>query len=404
MPDALRPLPFHAALADALQELEPGLWRWFASDDFGKKYADVVKLELLRSTYRLPRDSSDKLYAIAEEVARALDVDAPVTLYQAQEDVALNAGLVFLRDEAHVVLSGPVVQTLTDAEVRALFGHELAHHRLWTESSGRFRTAESLVEHIASHPGGAPSHVQSALRQRRWTEIYADRGALVACDDLATAVSCLVKMTTGLREVDAGAYLAQAEEAIRASAAKPSQGVTHPEAFIRAFALQGWHRGDGDEPTQRLIEGVLELETLDIVQQTGLTRATRDLVRTILAPSWMKTDATLAHARRFFPDTTFSDVDAPAARMPEGGESIDEYAAYLLLDFGMADPDIEEVSLAHAASIANDLGIGATMAKIARKELRMSAAAFAEIERRGAELAEQRRTPRPDGAEMERSL
>ena len=91
----LQPLEFHLALASTLEQHEPGLWRWFAGDDYGKKYAENVKLELLRATYRLPRESHEKLYAIATEVAQVLGVTVPLTLYQSQGSGVLNAGLVF---------------------------------------------------------------------------------------------------------------------------------------------------------------------------------------------------------------------------------------------------------------------------------------------------------------------
>jgi hypothetical protein len=384
----LRPLAFHEALARVLKQNEPGLWNWFASDDCGKKYADNVRLELLRSTYRLPRESHEKLYALGDEVAHVLGIDVPLTLYQAQSDGALNAGLVFVPGEAHVVLRGPVLQTLSDAELRALFGHELAHHKLWTDEGGRFHVANALIEHVVSQPSCASSHVQSALRHRRWTELYADRGSLLACGDLSAAIACLVKMSTGLREVDPEAYLAQAGEALGA-APQGSEGQTHPESFIRAFALKTWHRGEDEGPLRPLVEGPLELWTLDLVQQEDLTRATRRLLEAVLEPAWMRTEATLTHARRFFADASFESapVAQPADALPLGGSSIAEYFSYLLLDFAMTDADLEDQALAHAAHVGRRLGLDAVMPKLARKELRLSAASYADLEKRGAELA-----------------
>jgi len=390
MPDdrRLRPFAFHDALASTLEQHEPGLWRWFSSDDYGRKYADNVKLELLRSTYRLPLEGHQKLYALAAEVCAALELTVPLTLYQAQSDGALNAGLVFVRDEAHVVLQGAVLQTLGDAELKALLGHELAHHRLWTEAGGRFRVADSLTEYIVSQPGSAPSHQQSALRARRWTELYADRGSLLGCDDLPAAVACLVKMSTGLREVDAEAYLAQADEALRSSEGG-SEGRTHPEAFIRAFALRAWSRGEDEQVLKPLVEGPLELETLDLVQQQALTLETRQLLGRVLAPAWMKTEATLAHARRFFPDVNFEAPAPPAPLQPAAlpSTSLQEYFAYLLLDFALADPDLEDQALAHVAHLGQRLGLDGALPRLARKELRLSAASYAALERKGAELA-----------------
>lgn len=382
MPRSLSPLPFHRALADALETLEPGLFRWFASDSYGKKYEENVRLELLRFTYRMPRDAHATLYAMSDEVATALGLDVPITLYQAQEDGGLNAGLVFVPSEAHVVLRGPVLSTLTEGEQRALLGHELAHHVLWTSEARRYRTTDALIEHMTAHVHGAPSHVQSALRWRRWTEIFADRGGLAAGDDLHATIGCLVKMTTGLREVDAAAYLAQAEEVVGKDE-RSSEGLTHPETFIRAFALAAWHAGREDVLLDRLVAGKREIDALDLVQQRELTRGTRSLVDDILAPSFMQTESTLAHQRRFFPDA----VKEEPGLIAWDTESLAEYAAYVLLDFGMADPDIEEISMPHVVHLADRLGVATTFARIAKKELRMSAATFAELQREGRKRA-----------------
>jgi len=379
----LTPLPFHDALRGALRDLEPGLWSWYASDGFGKKYADDVRLELLRSTYRMPREQHALVYDIVDEIREAFGISAPATLYQAQEDGPMNAGLVFVPGELHVVFRGPIQAKLTEPELRALLGHELAHHKLWMDRDGEYRITGTLIDETAAR-GGSPSHVHSALRFRLWTEIYADRAGLLACDDLAAAVACLVKVGTGLDRVDGAAYLEQAAEAIGAKDTK-SEGHTHPASFILASALKSWVSGGDFAEIERLVEGPVEIDGLDLVQQRALTQTTRRLVDAILAPPLLRTDATLAHARRFFPDY------APTAAgesldLTGATESVAEYVAYVLLDFAMTDHEIEDVALAHVAALSKTLGIKPSFRKIAKKELKLSVAALSDLEGRGFSL------------------
>lgn len=234
---ALTPVSYHRALCDTLRELEPGLWNWFASDDFESRNADQIRLELLKSTYRMPPAVHPELHGLAHDVAQALGIDASLPLYQAQDEGAMNAGLFFVPGEIHIVFGGPVLKTLAELELKALLGHELAHYRLWTEQDGVFRVANELIEYMASQGGAPSSHVQSALRNRRWVELYADRGSLVATRDLRAAVGCLVKVGTGLTSADADSYIAQAEAG--------------DSLFVANRCLLELHLGFGldDEPT-----------------------------------------------------------------------------------------------------------------------------------------------------------
>lgn len=384
----LEPTRFHRALVETLRELEPGLWQWFASDRFGKGYADGVRVELLRSTYRVPSEDQSALYAIANEVRVAFDLDAPLTIYQSQEDGSLNAGLLFVPGEIHLVLRGPLTKTLDERELRALFGHELAHYELWTREGGIHRIAGALIEHVAASPRAAPSHIQTALRHRKWTEIYADRGAFAASDDVVASVALLVKVTTGLSEVNAEAYLAQAEEVLGEvpKDSRRSRSDTHPESVVRAWALARWANGERDDAHFRpLVEGPRTVEALDLLEQRELTSLTREVIRAIVAPEVMRTECVMTHARRFFPDETFAAGSPPVALQLE--PSIAEYFAYVLLDFAVIDPDLEDEGLAWMTRAARELGLRDAFQKVARKELRLSAATFGAIEHRGVELA-----------------
>jgi hypothetical protein len=133
------------------------------------------------------------------------------------------------------------------------------------------------------------------------------------------------------------------------------------------------------------VEGVVTLETIDLVQQRELAEHSRALLDRVLAPAWMRTDATLAHARRFFPDYVWSE---PAASEPPRAGPLAEYVAYVLLDFAVVDSSLGEVALARALTVAGELGVRDTFTALARKELRATAAALSHLEERAPALFE----------------
>src|SRR5688500_2919608 len=95
-PASLQVLPYHSALRDFLKLVDGDVWKWFAERRLSPKYADDVRFELLKSTYRIERDSQRSLYEQAEEVARQLGIAAPMTIYQAQNPLRLNASLAYV--------------------------------------------------------------------------------------------------------------------------------------------------------------------------------------------------------------------------------------------------------------------------------------------------------------------
>ena len=69
-------------------------------------------------TPRFSRDEFER--GMAEEVLGALRFKTPITFYQAQSGGGLNAALAFLPSEAHVILVGPILNTLSAAELKAI--------------------------------------------------------------------------------------------------------------------------------------------------------------------------------------------------------------------------------------------------------------------------------------------
>src|SRR5262245_6304873 len=124
----LQPPAYHRAVVDCLKRRHRSLWDWFANHPRGAAYADAARLDLLKSTYRIVPTDHPGLYDTALEVLITLGLDAPVTFYQARDTGTMNAGLVWIPGEIHIVLCGPVLSSLAPLEIKALLGHESAHY------------------------------------------------------------------------------------------------------------------------------------------------------------------------------------------------------------------------------------------------------------------------------------
>lgn len=392
--DSLDILPFHTEMIAYLRMHEKAVWSWFSEPTQQDAYADAVRLELLKTTYRLDRETHGKLYTAAEDAVKKLGLAVPVTFYQSQRDNGvINAAVCCLPGEAHIVLMGAVLETLNDLELSALVGHELGHFKLRLCDEGRLGIADRLMDAIAVDDRAEPSHVFSAARNRQYTEIYADRCSLVVCGDVNAAIGCLVKVTTGLKEVNPQAYVAQADE-VFSKGDVSSQGQTHPETFIRARALSKWSRGDADSNsvTREMIEGRLHLDSLDLLGQTRLSAMTRRLVDVIHGRKWMRSEPLLAQARLMFPDFVapkqdHSD-DALIHELRTAHASVQDYACYLMLDFAAADPAMEELPLVYTLHLAEKMELRDRMEELANRELKITKKALAKLRQDGADMLE----------------
>ena len=375
----LAPLPFHRAVAAELQRLEPELWRWFSSAEASTQHEDEVRQELLKSTYRLDEAAHADAYAAVDRAKEALSLTAAVTLYQAQGAADLNASVLPLADEAHIVFSGPTHTLLTPDELVAVLAHELAHFALWHLDGRVYFVAERMLTAFANDPRAHVAHLAADRRFALTTEVFADRAGLVATGDIAVAVASLVKMTTGLQTVDAPSYLRQAEE-VFAKGPIAAQGLTHPEPFIRARALLLWSEqgAAADAEVEALTTGPLELEALDLVQQARVTELTRWLLEAFVAPQWLQTEQLLAHVRLFFPDVTpgaskrAEVVAAWRATLAGARPSVADYVGYVLLDLTVADPDLDDNALAAAFTWSDELEIGDAFDGIVARELELT--------------------------------
>ena len=380
-----RPLPYHRAIVEHLRGREPELWKWFSSTRQRETDAEAVRLELLKSTYRLESPSHSKLYELADSVRELMQLSCRVTLYQSQLGSGLNAALAYLPGEAHIIFSGPIGSVLSESEVTAVLAHELGHYLLDTEADGDYLIASDLLRAMATDPIAGPVAAESLRRFNLWTEIYADRWASHLSDD-AAAITALLKTSTGLAEVDSESYLRQAEEIFAKGREKTNQ-ITHPEPYIRARSLRLWTQ-QGDEAQaemDRMIESGLSLQQLDFLDQARAAKFTRQLLSELLAPTWFRTESVLAHARLFFPDfevtTTRTDRDELKQVLDKGDDSLRDYCVYLLLDFISVDRELGDPALAAALVLARNLGIDQRFGELVQKELGVGKKSFAKLDK-----------------------
>ena len=174
----LQPLPYHLALRDYLKAEEAEVWRWFAGQRVRAEQAEAERFELLKSTYRMDRESQPAVYAAAEAAAGRLGLHVPITLYQAQNPAGLNASLAFVPDEAHIVLHGPVAARLSEPELRALLAHELSHLVLWRCGDGEHLIVGPDPGRLDQRSAGRPAafrHPAAAAAVQR--DLLRPRGA-----------------------------------------------------------------------------------------------------------------------------------------------------------------------------------------------------------------------------------
>ncbi|MEP1126348.1 MAG: M48 family metalloprotease [Ilumatobacter sp.] len=274
---------YHEQLCLHLKDTEPELWAWFRETiEPDRAAVDQAELELLKTTYRLDGEVHGVLAGFAPLLAGRLGLDEEVVLYQDLGGAERNARVMRLGDRIHVVFSGDLLELLDVHEQEAVLAHELAHVALHDRCDRDYLVLDHLV-HRADVEAITDDVVgETARRLRLHTEVFADAVAHEMMDDLRPVVSSIVKVNTGLRNVDPDAYLRQARQIIETDPSS-SHGWTHPELHVRVACLAARSAevpGDvtGEVVTQ-LIDGPDDLDRIDLLGQLRI----QEIVSRVLA-------------------------------------------------------------------------------------------------------------------------
>jgi len=425
LPEAL---PYHLKVRDHFKQ-QTSTWEFFAAAHTREEQLAAFKTELLKNTYQFRPETDKALYEKIDLAREKLGLGAlPVTVYQAQfaNDPELNASIVYLHQEAHIVFSGPIVERLNDAELLAVIAHELSHVRLFGFFDGELEVADRIITAIANNYNSEPPYyaenwpngkipsfpqtsydgpsagvsvtpfVETARLFKLYTEIYCDRGAYTVVGDTGPVITSLLKIATGLQEVSADSYAQQAEAVFSAAPGTQSATPTHPENFIRTRALRLWAAegsGAGDLIAQ-MIEGKPEVDRLDLFAQRELNEMTRAFLQEYLRPAWFRSTLVEGLAKEYFPKISFggvpggedpavgpgvagsgvsdAGVTALAERIAASHSSIRDYFAYVLLDFVLADPSLEEMPAGRAFEFAGEMLLTTAFEPVYKKELQLS--------------------------------
>lgn len=237
----LTALAYHQKVKEHFKQ-QPKTWDYFTVTKNKEEQLLQFKTELLKNSYKFNPESEAFIYNKIEAAKEKLGLqNLQTTVYQAQYTDELNASIIYLHNEAHIVFSGQITKLLDEEELLAVLAHELTHVKLYSMLEGDLEVADRIITAIANNYNSEASYFETARLFRLYTEIFCDRGAYAVLEKTEPVISSLVKVSTGLEKINAANYLLQADEIFSADNNLKTVGVSHPENFIRAKAIQLWH-------------------------------------------------------------------------------------------------------------------------------------------------------------------
>ena len=190
---------------------------------------------LLTGALRVQRGMVPKLEKAYDDCAQILGFTAPVELF-VKADPNYNAFMMRSPTGPLALgVSAKLVECFSDAELRHVIGHELAHAVFDHNALPMPMTA--LVEDMAGAVVSRPKQLELFLWCRA-AELSVDRAGLVCAGSVEAAASAFIKLSSGLEgsllgALDVDAYISQASSIASAPVArrKPRDDDDSVEAF-----------------------------------------------------------------------------------------------------------------------------------------------------------------------------
>ncbi|MCC6371127.1 MAG: peptidase M48, partial [Bacteroidia bacterium] len=158
----------------------------------------------------------------------------------------------------------------------------------------------------------------------------------------------------------------------------------------RVRALKLWHtKPENFEATiQHMIEGDTVMNNLDVFKQQKIYEFTFRIIQLLLKPKWTRTTAVMSLARQYKSDFKNDDncviTQELVKELETGSASVKEYLCYVLLDFALVDPSLEDVPMGFAFQLAEDLMLKDNFNNVVKKELKLGERKLSELQKRAA--------------------
>jgi hypothetical protein len=374
----MKSISYHEKVKDHFKT-QSKTWDYFAIAKNKENQLQQFKTELLKNTYKFDTNTDRFIYDKIDIAKQKLNLDnLVVTVYQAQYTDEINASIIELNGEAHIIFSGPILKILNEQELQAVLAHELTHIRLYRMLGGDLEITDRIITAIANDYRSEHSYYETARLFRLYTEIFCDRGAYEVTESIGPVITSLVKASTGLENIHADNYLKQADEIFSMEKSIKTAGGSHPENFIRAKAIQLWHeKKDLAEPEIiKMIEGISEIDQLDIFRQIELAGLTRKFLQLFLKPKWIQSTMVMSQAKQYFTDFSL-DENAILSKefielLCQVHSSVKDYLGYVIMDFMLVDPTLEEIPTGWGFQFAEDAQLKETFDAIIKKEMKFS--------------------------------